>query len=99
MLTLLFALQAAVAQQPAPPKSDVATLVARARAARYQQDSALARYEAIVKQRLSAKIGLARHLGVAPLGPERLAARLETAVRVGWDHKLGAFAELLASRS
>ena len=99
MLTLLLAFQAAVAQQPTPPKSDVAALVERARAARFQQDSALARYEAIARQRYSAKIGLARNLGLGPLAPERLAARFESAVRVGWDQKLGAFAEILAARS
>jgi len=98
MLTLLFAFQAA-AQQPVRPGSDVATLVDRARTARYQQDSALARYEAIAKQRLSIKIGLARSLGLGALAPERLAARHEAAVRVGWDYKLGAFAELLGARS
>jgi hypothetical protein len=99
MLTLLLAFQAAAAQPPAPPRSEVASLVARAKAARYQQDSTLARYEAIAKQRLSASIGLSRNLGLGPLGPERLAARLESAVRIGWDHEHGAFAELLAARS
>ena len=99
MLTLLLAFQAAAAQPPAPPRSEVASLVARAKAARYQQDSALARYEAIAKQRWSASIGLARNLGLGPLGPERLAARFESAVRIGWDHERGAFAELLAARS
>ena len=89
MLTLLLAFQAAAAQPPAPPRSEVASLVARAKAARYQQDSALARYEAIAKQRWSASIGLARNLGLGPLGPERLAARFESAVRIGWDHERG----------
>ncbi len=98
MLTFLFAFQAAAAQLP-PPHPEVAALVSRARTARYQQDSALARYEAIARQRLSAKIGLARTLGLGPLAPERLMARLESVVRVGWDKKLGAFAELLASRA
>jgi hypothetical protein len=98
MFSLLFVFQAA-AQQPAPPRPDVATVVARARTARYQQDSALARYEAIAKQRLSIKIGLARRLSLGALAPERLAARAESAVRVRWDYELGAFAELLGARS
>src|SRR4029077_13942727 len=79
------------------------TLVQRARAARLQQDSALASYEAIVRQRLSSDIGLAHSLGngviAGTLGALKLAARHESVARVGWSHDGGAWAELLASRA
>ena len=42
-----------------PPSPDVSTLVARARAARLQQDAQLASYEVITRQRMSSSIGLA----------------------------------------
>src|SRR3954471_12656469 len=100
MLTLLLALQASVSVPPTSrTPADVASLVARARSARFQQDSALGRYEAIARMRMSIKIGLSRSLGLGPLTPERLAARFESVARVGWDHALGAWAELLGVRS
>ena len=77
----------------------VSALVARAREARYQQDSALASYEAIARQRMSAGIGLARGLGIGPIAPERLAARVESVARVGWHHALGAYGEIIGARS
>jgi hypothetical protein len=82
----------------ASPTSRVTELVARARAARYQQDSTLASYQAIARQRLSAGLGVARGL-VGAVGRERLMARLESVARVGWHHELGAWAEVLGARS
>ena len=78
--------------------ADVTTLVARARSARYQQDSALASYQTIVRQRISGTIGVKRGL-VGQIGRPRLAARIETVTRVGWDHALGAWGELIAGRA
>ena len=78
---------------------NVSTLVTRAREARYQQDSTLASYEAIARQRMSAGIGLARGMGIGPIAPERLAARVESVARVGWHHSLGAWGEIIAARS
>ncbi|HJQ20065.1 MAG TPA: hypothetical protein VJ867_06935 [Gemmatimonadaceae bacterium] len=79
----------------------VTAIVARARAARYQQDSALASYQAMARQRMSAGIGVAPGLrgGLAAVGRVRLAARYESVARVGWDHERGAWAEMIASRS
>src|SRR5215207_6385131 len=78
--------------------ADVSTLVARARAARYQQDSALASYTTVVRQRISGSIGVKRGL-VGQIGRPRLADRIESVARVGWDHALGAWGEILATRS
>lgn len=36
--------------------------------------------------------------GLGPLGRMRLAARFETVARIGWHHRQGAWAELIASR-
>jgi hypothetical protein len=91
MLSLLFAAQIAAA-------SDVQMLVARARLARYQQDSALAEYRAIAKQRMSSGIGLSSVFGVGVPGPEKLAARFESVARVGWDVRNGAWGEVIGSR-
>jgi hypothetical protein len=91
--------QASVHPAPVPAPTEVSTLVDRARSARYQQDSALGRYEALARQRMSARIGLARNLGVGPIAPERLAARFESVARVGWDYSLGAWGELIGARS
>jgi hypothetical protein len=77
----------------------VATLVARARAARVQQDSLLAGYQATVRQRLSSSIGLASGKGLGPIGANRLGARFESVARVAWDHQLGAWGEILAARA
>ena len=99
---------------PPAPAPDAATLVARARAARLQQDAQLAAYEVITRQRLSASIGLAGGLtgtGIAAaargasigalgaMGAMRLAARYESIARLGWDHALGAWGEIIGARS
>jgi hypothetical protein len=78
--------------------ADVTTLVARARTARFQQDSALASYQTVVRQRISATIGVKRGI-VGDIGRPRLAARVESVARVGWDHSLGAWGEIIALRS
>jgi len=112
-LVVLLALQLDAAR-PLTSAPDVATLVARARAARLQQDAQLAAYEVIARQRLSSSIGLASGItgtGIAAavkgasvaalgaIGALRLAARYESVARLGWDHKLGAWAELIGARS
>ncbi len=97
LLGALCAYQLAVASPSADART--AALVALARAARYQQDSALAGYIAISKQRWSAGIGLAAAGGLGPLGRTRLAARFESIARMRWHHEGGATAELLASRA
>ncbi len=91
--------QIAIAQQGERP--DVAALVSRARAARYQQHSSLAEYRAIARQRMSASIGLARGSGsaITAVARDRLAARVESVSRVGWHHELGAWGEILGARS
>jgi len=94
----LFALQLSLPGRVSG-RSDVTALVARARAARYQQDSALASYQAIATQRISGGIGVAPGLGPAPISRVRLAARMESVARVGWNHELGAWAEVLAARA
>ncbi len=76
-----------------------AELVARARTARFQQDSALAEYYAIAKQRWSAGLGVAAAAGLGPMGRVRLGARFESVARVGWHHQYGAWAELIAARA
>jgi len=78
---------------------DVAQLVARVRAARYQQDSALASYQAIARQRMSASMGLVRGIAVDIPGPERLMARFESVARIRWHHEFGAWGEIIAARS
>jgi hypothetical protein len=78
--------------------SDVQPLVAKARLARYQQDSALAEYRAIARQRMSSGIGLSEVFGVGVPGPEKLAARFESVARVGWDHRNGAWGEVIGAR-
>jgi hypothetical protein len=91
MLSLLFAAQIAAA-------GDVQALVAKARLARYQQDSALAGYRAIARQRMSAGMGVSAVFGVGVPGPEKLAARIESVARVGWDVRRGAWGEVIGSR-
>jgi hypothetical protein len=103
-VAVAFQLSAAVASPPTPAR-DVAALVARARAARWQQDSMLAGYETTVRQRMSASIGISAGLAasqglpLAVVGPPRLAARYESVARVGWSQTTGAWAEVLAARS
>src|SRR4051812_23912548 len=99
---LLFQLVASASPQATTRLHETArTLVARARAARYQQDSALASYQAVVKQRMSGGIGVAPGFrgGLPAVGRVRLAARYESVARVGWDHELGAWGQILAARS
>ena len=111
MLTVALQLDAA---RPLIGAPDVTTLVTRARAARLQQDAQLAAYEVITRQRLSASIGLAGGLtgtGIAAavkgasigalgaIGAMKLAARYESVARLGWDHELGAWGEVLGARS
>ena len=113
LLTLAVAFQVEAAR-PLTSAPDVAALVARARSARLQQDAQLASYEVITRQRLSASIGLAGGLtgtGIAAavkgaaigalgtIGAMRLAARYESVARLGWDHQLGAWGEVLGARS
>jgi hypothetical protein len=102
-------------ESPSPPPSpDVSTLVARARAARLQQDAQLASYEVVTRQRLSSSLGLASGItgtGIAAavkgaslsalgaIGAMRLAARYESVARLGWDHQYGAWGELIGARS
>lgn len=90
MLAVLIAAQIAATDAP--------SLVAKARLARYQQDSMLAEYRAIAKQRMSSSIGLAEVFGVGVPGPEKLAARFESVARVGWDHRNGAWGEVIGAR-
>ena len=90
MLTILVLAQIAA--------SDVESLVAKARLARYQQDSALAEYRAIAKQRMSSGIGVSSVFGIGVPGPEKLAARFESVARVGWDHRNGAWGEVIGAR-
>lgn len=78
--------------------TEVQPLVAKARLARYQQDSALAEYRAIARQRMSSGIGLSKVFGVGVPGPEKLAARFESVARVGWDHRDGAWGEVIGAR-
>ena len=59
----------------------------------------LAEYHATAKQRMSAGLGVARGLGMGPVGRIRLAARFESVARVGWHAQLGAWGELLAARA
>jgi len=112
-LVLAVALQLDVARgRPSAP--DVGALVARARAARLQQDAQLAAYEVITRQRLSSSIGLAGGMsgtGIAAaargasigalgaVGAMRLAARYESVARLGWDHRLGAWGEVIGARA
>jgi len=104
-LHLCLLLQLAAPQASSTPAARAAVsaraLVARARAARYQQDSALASYQAVVKQRMSGGLGVAPGLrgGLPAVGRVRLAARYESVARVGWDHALGAWGEIIAARS
>src|SRR6185503_10228598 len=95
---VLFAMQLATTPRMDRGAAPVASLVARARAARYQQDSLLASYQVVVRQRLSASIGLARGFGQIPMTRPRLAARFESVARVGWHHTLGAWGEVLGAR-
>ena len=69
------------------------TLLARARAARVAQDSALRGYDAHTRQRLSVALGVGR------LGPRRLLIRHEEAARVRWSRGAGLWVEPTARRT
>ncbi|HET9424753.1 MAG TPA: ShlB/FhaC/HecB family hemolysin secretion/activation protein [Gemmatimonadaceae bacterium] len=88
-----------IAQMAAAQPAETATLVARARLARYQQDSTLAEYRTVVKQRASSGFGLSQVFGVGLPGRERLAARYESVARVGWHHLHGAWGEVMGARA
>lgn len=68
-------------------------LISRAREARLRQDSSLQSYDAITKQRISA------WLGVRKLGVRRLAYRNEIASRVRWQRGVGAWVDVLGTRT
>jgi hypothetical protein len=68
-------------------------LIARAREARLRQDSTLMSYDATTKQRISA------WLGVRKLGARRLAYRNEIASRVRWQRGVGAWVDVLGTRT
>ena len=77
---------------------EVQALVDRARSARFQQDSSLASYRVLSRQRASASFGFARGL-LGSVGRDRLGARVESVARVGWHHALGAWGEVIGARS
>jgi hypothetical protein len=88
-----------LALQLQSPSQGVDALVQRARAARFQQDAELLSYNATVRQRGSAGIGVAPGLTAAPISRVRLAARIESVARVGWHRELGAWGEIIAARA
>ncbi len=67
-------------------------LVTRARAARLGQDSSLRNYDAGVRERLTARLGIGAH------GPQRVVYRQESAFRVQWQRGVGARVELTGAR-
>jgi hypothetical protein len=73
--------------------ADARALLARARAARLAQDSALAAYEAHTYQRMSAG------LGVRAFARERLLMRAESAARVTWSRPAGVTVQTTGSRA
>ncbi|HET7551035.1 MAG TPA: hypothetical protein VFK04_07080 [Gemmatimonadaceae bacterium] len=68
-------------------------IIARAREARLRQDSTIVSYDATTKQRISA------WLGVRKLGVRRLAYRNEIASRVQWQRGVGAWVDVLGTRT
>jgi hypothetical protein len=68
-------------------------IIARAREARLRQDSTLLSYDATTRQRISA------WLGVRKLGVRRLAYRNEIASRVRWQRGVGAWVDVLGTRT
>lgn len=98
LLGALCACQLAVTAPDPNAGLTASQLVARARTARYQQDSVLSDYTAIARQRWTGAIGLAAMGGLGPLGRMRLAARFESVARMSWHHRHGAWAELIAAR-
>ncbi len=79
------------AAPPAP--ATAAELLARARVARLQQDSALRSYEALSRERITATLSLRRDLPIA-----RTVYREETAARVRWSRSTGVELELVGRR-
>ncbi|MEP6622163.1 MAG: hypothetical protein ABJE47_22765 [bacterium] len=68
-------------------------LLLLAREARMRQDSALAGYDAVTYQRISAGLGFAK------IGRDRLAFRSEQSTRVRWRRGVGAYVEVTGSRA
>ena len=68
-------------------------LLVLARSARQRQDSALQTYDATTYQRISAGLGIGR------IGRDRLAFRSETATHVQWRRGIGAYVDVVGSRS
>lgn len=69
------------------------TMLRRARAARFEQDSALVSYEASTYLRISAGLGFAR------IGRDRLIFRHENATVVRWHRDVGAWIEVKGART
>ena len=69
------------------------SLLDLARSARQRQDSALQSYDATTYQRISAGLGIGR------IGRDRLAFRSETATRVQWRRGVGAYVDVVGSRT
>jgi hypothetical protein len=80
---------AAAAYRDAPARETIA----RARAARFRQDSTLTNYDATVKQRLS--VGL----NVRAIGRDRLLFRSEVAARVRWNRPNLAWIDIIGART
>lgn len=68
------------------------SLLGRARRARLTLDSSLKSYDAKVRERLTAK------LGIGARGPERVMYRQESAFRVQWQETIGARVEMTGAR-
>ncbi|MES2177222.1 MAG: hypothetical protein V4550_05100 [Gemmatimonadota bacterium] len=98
LVSALVALQLSAANS-ALPQLSAETLLARARSARFQQDSLLGDYRATVRQRMSSGLGVARGFMLGAIARDRLAARFESVARVGWNKQHGAWAELIAARA
>jgi hypothetical protein len=69
------------------------TLLDRARAARFTQDSSLRAYDATTYERLSVKTKISR------FGRERLAFRTERATHIKWQRNVGASVDITGARS
>jgi hypothetical protein len=76
-----------------PAPATAAELLARARAARTRQDAALRSYDALSRERVTARMALLRDV---PL--DRTVFRQETAARVRWSADAGLELELLGRR-